>query len=108
MNFYRKHIFFCINQSDSGKKCCADANAESMRSYAKSKIKKLGLDGEGGVRVNAAGCLGRCQQGPAVVIYPEGVWYTYKTVADIDEIIALHIVQDKIVTRLLLDPVDQS
>jgi (2Fe-2S) ferredoxin len=31
----------------------------------------------GKVRINAAGCLDRCEKGPVMVIYPEAVWYTY-------------------------------
>jgi (2Fe-2S) ferredoxin len=35
-----------------------------------------------------------------VVVYPEGVWYTYVDRADIDEIISEHLVQGKVVERL--------
>jgi (2Fe-2S) ferredoxin len=52
------------------------------------------------VRINKAGCLERCEEGPALVIYPEGVWYTYVDTEDIDEIIDVHIVGGKIVERL--------
>ena len=30
------------------------------------------MDGRGGVRINNAGCLERCEEGPVMVIYPEG------------------------------------
>lgn len=68
-----------------------------MMLHAKEKLKQLGLFGEGKIRVSSSGCLGRCEQGPAMVIYPEGVWYTYTGVADIDEIIESHIVRKSVV-----------
>jgi len=74
-----------------------------MRDYAKQRIKALGLNGEKGVRINSAGCLGRCEKGPVVVIYPEGIWYTWIDEEDIDEIIEQHLQQGNIVERLRLD-----
>jgi (2Fe-2S) ferredoxin len=52
------------------------------------------------VRINAAGCLDRCEQGPVLVIYPEAVWYTYVDQEDIDEIIDQHLVNGRVVERL--------
>ena len=53
-------------------------------------------------RVNKAGCLGRCDDGPVIVVYPDNVWYTYVDKEDIDEIIDSHLVNDRIVDRLRL------
>ncbi len=75
-----------------------------MRDYAKQRIKALGLAGREGVRINTAGCMDRCEEGPVLVIYPEGVWYTYVDREDIDEILQQHVVGGKPVTRLRLDP----
>ena len=47
-----------------------------------------------------AGCLGRCDEGPVLVVYPEETWYTYLDKEDIDEIIEQHIQQGNIVERL--------
>lgn len=71
-----------------------------MRQYAKQRIKDLGMAGPGGVRVNTAGCLDRCAEGPIVVIYPEGVWYTWLDQSDVDEIIKEHLMNGRIVERL--------
>jgi (2Fe-2S) ferredoxin len=71
-----------------------------MRDYAKSKVKSLALAGKGKVRVNQAGCLDRCEEGPVIVVYPEEVWYTYVDKADIDEIIEEHLVNGRVVERL--------
>ena len=71
-----------------------------VREYAKDKVKALGLAGPGKVRVNQAGCLDRCAQGPVAVVYPEGVWYTYVDEQDVDEIIEEHLVNGRPVERL--------
>lgn len=74
-----------------------------MRDYAKARAKQLELSGKGRIRINTSGCLDRCDEGPVIVVYPEGTWYTYVDQEDIDEIIESHLVQGKPVKRLLLD-----
>ena len=98
--YYRYHVFFCINQREGGKPCCADKGAVAMRDYAKDRVKALGLAGQGQVRINQAGCLDRCDEGPVLVVYPEAVWYTYVDREDIDEIIDRHLVNGRVVERL--------
>ncbi|MDP5008088.1 MAG: NAD(P)H-dependent oxidoreductase subunit E [Glaciimonas sp.] len=100
--FYTHHVFFCLNErpSDDPRGCCASKGAQAAQEHAKRCIKKLGLAGDGKVRINKAGCLERCEHGPVMVVYPEGVWYTYVDNDDIDEIIDVHIVGGKIVERL--------
>ena len=71
-----------------------------MQQYAKKRIKALGLSGKDRVRINKAGCLDRCEEGPVIVVYPEEVWYTYVDRQDIDEIIDRHLVGGEIVERL--------
>ena len=65
----------------------------------KARAKELGLKG---VRVNSAGCLDRCEFGPVIVIYPEGVWYRAETREDIDEILSVHLRDKGRVRRLML------
>jgi len=71
-----------------------------VRDYAKARIKELGLAGKDRLRINQAGCLDRCEEGPVLVVYPEGVWYTYVDQHDVDEIIDQHLVNGVIVKRL--------
>lgn len=102
MSFYRHHVFFCCNQRapDDPRGCCEAKGATRVRDYAKHQVKKLGLAGPGKVRVNQAGCLDRCEQGPVMVVYPEGTWYTYVDEEDVDEIIDQHLKQGRVVERL--------
>lgn len=100
MSYYQHHVFFCTNQRDDGRECCQNHDAQSVRDYAKKRVKELGLAGKGRVRINNAGCLDRCSEGPVLVVYPEGVWYTYVDQSDVDEIIQEHLINGRIVERL--------
>lgn len=105
MNHYTKHLFICTNQKSAGKQCCANTGGEPFFDYLKKKLKQLDLHGPGKVRVSRSGCLGRCSEGPCIVIYPEGVWYTYESFADLDEIITTHLIAGYTVGRLLIPEV---
>lgn len=100
MSYFQKHVFFCINQRDEGAACCGACGASDIQSYAKDRIKALKKSGGGRIRINRAGCLDRCDEGPVMVVYPEGVWYRYVDQSDVDEIIEEHLLNDRPVERL--------
>lgn len=100
MSYYERHVFFCCNQRDGDRPCCNAHGATDVRDYAKGRVKALDLAGKGKVRVNMAGCLDRCEEGPVLVVYPEAVWYTYIDREDVDEIIDEHLVNGRVVERL--------
>ncbi len=99
-NYFAHHVFFCLNQRLGDEACCAQHGAKAVFDYAKNRIKTLGLSGRGQVRMNKAGCLDRCNAGPVLVVYPEGVWYTFVDEEDIEEIIQSHLIGGRIVERL--------
>lgn len=99
--YFRHHVFFCCNRREGADDAsCGTHNAQALQVYAKDRIRALGLGGRGGVRISKSGCLGRCGEGPVLVIYPEGVWYTYADEADVEEIITEHLVHGRHVERL--------
>ena len=100
MSYFKHHVFFCTNQRDDGRPCCENLGASEMRSYAKQRIKSLELNGAGKIRINTAGCLDRCSEGPVIVVYPDETWYTYIDQEDIDEIINEHLINGRPVERL--------
>lgn len=97
--FYQIHIFICQNQKELPKKSCG-LNGDELFLYMKKKCADLQIKD---IRVNKAGCLGVCSKGPAMVIYPEGIWYHYTNILDIDEIVEQHILKNNIVERLKID-----
>ncbi len=102
MAYYSYHVFFCTNQREDGSQCCGQCGARAMRDYLKRRSKELGLTGPGGVRINTAGCLDRCAEGPVIVVYPEAVWYTYVDTEDLEEILREHLMDGRVVDRLRL------
>jgi (2Fe-2S) ferredoxin len=103
--YYRAHVFVCCNRRQDGhpRGSCAARGSEKLRDYMKVRAKELGLKD---VRVNMAGCLDRCEFGPTLVVYPEGVWYRPETPEDIDEILAVHLQGGGRVRRLMLTEKD--
>ena len=69
---YDKHIFICTNDrgENSTKQSCGSLD---IRKEFVSLINASGLKGK--VRANKSGCLDLCEQGPEILIYPQGYWY---------------------------------
>ncbi len=103
--FYDNHVFVCMNERPKGHErgSCARKGSVQLRNYMKARVKELGIES---TRINQAGCLDRCELGPTIVIYPEGIWYRAETAEDIDEIIFEHLQNGRPVERLMLHPED--
>ncbi|MCR0983905.1 (2Fe-2S) ferredoxin domain-containing protein [Roseomonas populi] len=103
--WFQSHIFVCTNRRPDGHRrgSCAARGSEVLRDYMKARAKELGIKG---IRVNSAGCLDRCEFGPVVVIYPEGIWYRAETRDDVDEILVTHVTEGRRVHRLMLTEKD--
>ena len=101
---FRLHVFACVNERPEGhsRGSCAARGGIKLRNYMKVRAKELGF---GDVRINQAGCLDQCEQGPVLVIYPEGVWYRPQTLEDIDEILLSHVEGGEPVERLRITEV---
>ena len=99
---YQQHLFFCTNQKDPGKSCCAEKGGAEAWQYAKQRCREEGLLANEQVRVNRSGCLGQCAKGPCLVIYPQGHWYRYNNHQDIDRIIEAELMDGETVPELRL------
>ena|SRR5271166_6135745 len=97
---FEKHIFVCANQRPDGhpRGCCDPlGNAELQRAF-KTELAKCEL--RASVRANKSGCLDQCEHGPNVVVYPEAIWYGNVRLADVEEIVQSHILENRPVERL--------
>ena len=99
--YFEFHVFVCTNRRPDGhaKGSCAEKGSERLRNYMKARAKELGLPR---VRINSAGCLDRCEFGPAIVIYPEGVWYRVRNESDVDAVLEKHLAQRGCAEDLML------
>lgn len=102
MSYYRYHAFICCNQRAEGETCCNALGASELLARAKDRVAAAKSNGPGQVRINKAGCLGRCDDGPVMVVYPGETWYTFVDGADMDEIVDEHLLHGRIVERLKL------
>ena len=96
----KAHVFVCMNERPDGhpRGCCKAKGSEEILKAFKEELLKKGLNV--GVRAQKAGCLDTCEQGPSVVIYPEGIWYGRVKTEDVREIVESHLIQGKPVQRL--------
>jgi (2Fe-2S) ferredoxin len=103
--FFRAHLFCCLNSraEDHPRGSCAAGGSVALYEFMNERAEEMGLEG---VRINSAGCLDRCEKGPAVVIYPEGVWYRCANRDDAEEILTRHLRDGKPVEPLMLGPDD--
>jgi (2Fe-2S) ferredoxin len=101
MPHFERHIFVCTNEraSDHPRGSCKAKGSEAVREELKHAIKQHGLKGI--VRPNSAGCLDQCEHGVSVVVYPEQVWYGGVTVGDVKELVEEHVINGRVVKRLL-------
>jgi (2Fe-2S) ferredoxin len=99
---YSHHVFVCINQRPPGhpKGDCASRGSRDLFLKFQEEIEKRQLWER--VAVNGTTCLGPCNLGASVVVYPEDIWYGQVGVNDVEEIMDQHIVGGKPVERLLL------
>ncbi|MBT3904682.1 MAG: (2Fe-2S) ferredoxin domain-containing protein [Rhodospirillaceae bacterium] len=100
--FYRCHVFCCTNERPEKhpRGSCSRRDSVKLRNYMKARAKEMGLRG---VRINSAGCLDRCELGPTMVVYPEGIWYRCETNEDIDQVLTQHVQNGEPVKHLMLD-----
>lgn len=87
---YQRMIFVCTNSRESGEKSCSNfGEGERLREELKRRVKEAGLKGK--VRVSSAKCLDLCSQGPNIMIFPDNVWLSAVSDADLDHILQTYV-----------------
>jgi (2Fe-2S) ferredoxin len=84
---YQTHLFVCTKTRGDQRKSCGDGDNPDLKNILKDDVKKRGW--KPAVRVSEASCLGVCDAGPNIMIYPQKIWLSEVTLADIPGILEL-------------------
>lgn len=82
---YKCHLFVCIKSRGGKRKSCGDAGSPGLKAALKDEIRNRGWKGV--ARVSESSCLGVCDAGPNIMIYPQKLWLSEVTLDDIPEIL---------------------
>jgi sirohydrochlorin ferrochelatase/(2Fe-2S) ferredoxin len=91
----KKHVLVCGNAD------CVDRGSIGVLESIRHSVQSSGRARD--IRVTRTGCMGRCGEGPTVAVYPDGVWYRSVREADAPEIVREHLLEDRLVARLVDD-----
>ena len=99
---WKHHLFVCNNKRPPGhpKGSCADRGCNELLMALAEEVERQELFET--VKINTSNCLGPCQAGPTMVVYPEGIWYGGMKVQDVAEVVVSHLVNGVPVERLQL------
>lgn len=98
---YELHIFVCTNERKSSEKLsCGETHGLELVAEFKKQLKDADVKIK--TRANRSGCLGICDFGPTVAIYPEGTFYVNVKKEDVKDIVESHLVKKQVLERLLL------
>jgi sirohydrochlorin ferrochelatase/(2Fe-2S) ferredoxin len=87
-----KHVLVCANAD------CADRGSLAVVDEIRRRVKHAGRRD---IRVTRTSCMGRCGEGPTLVVYPDGIWYRNVRSSDAGELVNEHLFNDRIVARLV-------
>ncbi len=99
MEPFRFHLYVCTQQKPEGIPSCPASGSFAVLDALDREIQAHGLDNQ--VQLTTCGCMGLCDEGPVLVVYPAGAWYRRVQPADVAEIVGTHLRDDKPVDRLL-------
>jgi (2Fe-2S) ferredoxin/predicted O-methyltransferase YrrM len=99
MEPYRIHLFVCTQQKPEGVPSCPASGSLGVLAALDREIQARGLGSD--VQLTTCGCMGLCEEGPVMVVYPEGTWYRRVQASDIPEIAGRHLCDGKPVDRLI-------
>ena len=82
---YKTHLFICGKSRGGDRKSCGDTGSPNLKDTLKDAVKDQGWKGI--VRVSESSCLGICEIGPNIMIYPQQILLSDVSIDDIPEIL---------------------
>lgn len=99
MEPFRFHLFVCTQQKPEGVTSCPASGSLAVLDRLDRELERRGLSHD--VQLTTCGCMGLCDEGPVMVVYPAGVWYRRVQSSDVTEILDAHLHRDQPVERLV-------
>src|SRR5450759_3169761 len=93
------HLFVCTQQKPEGFPSCPASGSFAVLDALDREIQARGLNHD--VQLTTCGCMGLCDEGPVLVVYPAGVWYRRVRPSDVSEIVGTHLIDGQPVDRLV-------
>jgi len=94
MIFRRIDVLLCCGSG------CVSAGALKLKTKLIEEIARHNISEE--INIIETGCMGPCDAGPVMLVYPEGVFYQKLTIEDIPELVEEHFMKGRPVKRLML------
>lgn len=104
MEPFHFHLFVCTQQKPEGVPSCAASGSFAVLGALDREIEARSLNHRSlnnDVQLTTCGCMGLCDEGPVMVVYPAGVWYRRVQSPDVSEIVDTHLRDGKPVDRLI-------
>ena len=98
MEPFQFHVFVCMQEKPKDVPCCAASASGALLEALTRELDARGLRDE--VQVTTTNCMGTCENGPVLLVYPQGVWYSKVTPQDVPEIVASHFAGGRVLDRL--------
>jgi (2Fe-2S) ferredoxin len=98
MEPFSAHVFVCTQQKPEGVPSCSAAGSTQILQALERELQAQGVAGS--AQVTTCGCLGLCDEGPMMLVYPQGVWYRRVRPEEVAEIVASHLGAGKPLARL--------
>jgi (2Fe-2S) ferredoxin/precorrin-6B methylase 2 len=89
---FAKHVLVCTQDKPDGIPCCARVGGPGLLEALRAEVAAQGLEDE--VLVTGCGCLGLCERGPNLVVYPDGRWYTGVSMDDVPRVVSEHLAEE--------------
>jgi (2Fe-2S) ferredoxin/predicted O-methyltransferase YrrM len=99
MEPFRFHLFLCTQQKPEGVPSCPASGSLAVLDALDHQIQARNLTRD--IQLTTCGCMGLCDEGPMMVVYPAGVWYRRVQPSDVSEIVNAHLRDGKPVDRLI-------
>ena len=99
MEPFHHRVYVCTQEKSEGVPSCSSGNSLKVLHALEREVVAQGLDDD--IQITTCGCMGLCDDGPVLVVYPEGVWYHKVQEQDAGEIVASHLANGRVVSRLV-------